>query len=122
MDALHYTLRIRICSEKVFFGPGVSEILQRVEKTGSLRTAAGEMQMSYSKAWKIVRTAGEELGFALMERHAGGPGGGFSHLTEQGRDFLARYEAFQQEIRQAADGLFLKYFGGGGADEKDQNG
>ena len=121
MEPLHlkYSLRVRLIREKIFFGPGVGELLRLVGETGSLQTAAASMGMSYSKAWKIVRAAEAELGFALMERHVGGSGGGFSRLTEQGQDFLGRYEAFQREVYAAADTLFQKYFQGGDQDERD---
>ena len=107
-----YSLRVRLMGEKVFYGPGVAELLRRVDGTGSLQTAAAGMGMSYSKAWKIVRTAEAELGFSLMERHVGGPGGGFSRLTEEGKAFAGRYEKFQREVYEAADRLFARYFGG----------
>ena len=112
MDNLQYSLKVRLKRDGVFYGPGVSELLLRVDRTGSLQTAAGEMGMSYSKAWKIVRTAEQELGFMLLERHVGGAGGGFSRLTEQGRSFVERYEAFQKAVYLNADRLCAEYFGG----------
>ena len=57
------------------FGAGISELLERVEGTGSLRRAASDMGMAYSKAWQIVRRAEEHLGFELMVRRTGGKGG-----------------------------------------------
>lgn len=87
------------------------EILQLVEKTNSLQTAASTMEMSYSKAWKIVRAAEKELGFKLMDRRVGGVGGGSSQLTERGKDFVTRYEHFYLESCEATDVLFKKYFG-----------
>ncbi|MEM1484226.1 LysR family transcriptional regulator [Oscillospiraceae bacterium PP1C4] len=111
--AFNYSLRVRLKkANSSFFGPGVADLLRLVDQTGSLQTAAATMQMSYSKAWKIVRTAEKELGFSMMERHVGGAGGGSSQLTEQGRSFIERYERFQREIYQTADKLFDKYFSG----------
>src|SRR5271157_5331534 len=37
------------------FGPGTHELLRRVDETGSLNRAAGDMGMAYSKAWRLVR-------------------------------------------------------------------
>ena len=107
-----YSLRVRINGEKTFFfGPGIADLLHRVEAGGSLQTAAESMGMSYSKAWRIVRHAEQELGFSLLERHIGGAGGGFSRLTAQGRDFLCRYDGFQKKINKAAEAIFATYFG-----------
>lgn len=116
---MEYILRLRLKKQEIFFGPGVYELLCLVDETGSLQTAAGRMSMSYSKAWKVVRTAESELGFSLMERHAGGAGGGSSNLTEQGKIFVLRYGRFQQEVGEAAEKLFRKYFTDGGCGEKD---
>lgn len=107
---LSYSMRLRLHGEEVFFGPGVEELLLLVDRTGSLHMAAAQMKMSYSKAWKMVRTMERELGFPALERQAGGTGGGFSRLTSQGRAFLERYSAFCRETRQAADSLFAQYF------------
>ena len=38
--------------------------------------------MSYSKAWRMIDEIERGLGIALLERHAGGPTGGGSRLTE----------------------------------------
>ncbi len=35
------------------FGDGPYELLKRVESTHSLHQAAGQMEMSYSKAWRL---------------------------------------------------------------------
>ena len=108
---LSYSMRLRIHGQDVFFGPGTEELLLLVKETGSLHMAAGKMGMSYSKAWKIIRRAEQELHFPLLERKAGGSGGGFSRLTSEGSHFLEPYQAFCQDVRQAANLSFQTYFG-----------
>ena len=110
MKPFTYSMKLRLRTDKAFFGPGVVEVLHQVERTGSLQTAAESMGMSYSKAWRIVKTAEEEIGFPIMERKAGGSGGGFSRLTERGRAFLDAFEGFEGETARAAEELFQKYF------------
>lgn len=107
---LSYSLRLRISGETVFFGPGVEELLRLVDATGSLHTASAQMKMSYSKAWKMVKNTEKELGFPILTRQAGGSGGGYSLLTPEGRAFLEQFCAFQDEVQQAGDQLFKKYF------------
>ncbi len=116
---LHYCIRLRLENHASFFGPGVEQVLLLVDETGSLQTAAARMEMSYSKAWKIIKHAEQELGFSLMERHVGGSGGGYSRLTPKGRDFVNRYTDFREELCKVADGLFEKYFNAGDKDEED---
>lgn len=47
-------------------------LLREVERTGSLQKAAKNMNMAYSKAWKMLKGAEKEWGFALTDREAGG--------------------------------------------------
>ena len=118
-EGLSFSLRVSLRRSEKFFGPGVASLLRLVERTGSLQTAAAEMQMSYSKAWKIIRKAEGELGFPLMERRGGGAGGGSSSGTAGGKRFLERYERFRQEVQDAAQRLFTECFEGGDTNETD---
>ena len=70
--------------QEKFFGEGPCRLLHGVERTGSLRAAAGEMGMAYTKALKLLQNAEKALGFALTERAAGGRCGGGSRLTPEG--------------------------------------
>lgn len=115
---LRYSLRLRVGYRKCFFGPGVEQLLWLVNETGSLQTASVQINMSYSKAWKIIKRAERDLGFKLMERHVGGSGGGFSKLTAKGLEFVNQYTSFRQELCVCADQLFEKYFDVGDINEK----
>jgi len=106
-----YTLTLRIYGKEKCFGPGIATLLEGVEKLHSLRKAAMEMDMAYSKAWKIVKTAEENLGFPLLSSSTGGRGGGGATLTEEGRQFLAAYRRFEEAVRTYADEAFLEMMG-----------
>ena len=67
---------VRIYGEEKCFGPGVADLLERVDRLKSLRKATIEMDMAYSKAWKIVKVAETNLGFQLLKSVTGGKGGG----------------------------------------------
>ena len=54
------------------FGPGVAELLKRVQEHRSLRAAAFSMEMAYSKAWQIIRTAEDGFGCKLLSSTIGG--------------------------------------------------
>lgn len=45
-------IRIHLFKNDKCFGPGICSLLEEVDKCGSLRKAAIDMNMSYSKAWK----------------------------------------------------------------------
>lgn len=106
----HYHIKVRVYNEEIDFGKGVAELLRRIDETGSLSAAYKGMGMSSSKAWKILRRAEADLGFALVSGTIGGRSGGGTVLTEEGRELLLRYTAFNAELQEAAAQAFCKYF------------
>ena len=80
-------LRVMLCDDagERFFGEGPCRLLHLIEETGSLRSAAAQMGLSYSKALRLVQHAEKELGFALTCKTIGGRGGGGSTLTAEAR-------------------------------------
>ena len=78
-----------------FFGEGPMQLLRAIERTGSLRAAAMEMEMAYSKANKLLKQAEANLGFPLTQRSTGGKDGGGSVLTSQGKRWLQQYIAYR---------------------------
>lgn len=93
-----------------FFGEGPCRLLRCVEKTGSLRAAAMEMEMAYSKATKLLKQAEENLGFSLTRRSTGGKDGGGSVLTPEGRQWLNQYEAYRDACVKANQALYRQFF------------
>lgn len=93
-----------------FFGEGPYRLLMAVEETGSLRAAALSMEMAYSKALKLLKNAEAALGFRLTARAAGGRDGGGSTLTPEGKEWLAKYEAYRDACIQANRRLYPEFF------------
>lgn len=93
-----------------FFGEGPCRLLRCVEKTGSLRAAAMEMEMAYSKASKLLKQAESTLGFLLTTRSTGGKDGGGSILTPEGKQLLRQYEAYRDACIKANRALYRHYF------------
>ncbi len=95
-----------------FFGEGPAQLMHALEKYGSLRAAAASMDMSYSKAFRIVKNAEAALGFAITEKVTGGKGGGGSRITQAGAEWLKRYEAFRDACVHENQKLFEIHYGG----------
>lgn len=93
-----------------FFGEGPCRLLRCVEKTCSLRAAAMEMEMAYSKASKLLKQAESTLGFLLTTRSTGGKDGGGSILTPEGKQLLRQYEAYRDACIKANRALYRHYF------------
>lgn len=49
-----------------YFGPGVAMLIEGVKRTGSLSSAAKEIGMAYSKAWRIIKRSEELTGCKLL--------------------------------------------------------
>jgi molybdate transport system regulatory protein len=106
---LRYKIWIEKDGEKVF-GDGPLDILYRVERTGSLRQAAEEINMSYSLAWNLIKDLEERLGFKLLERKIGGERGGGSEITQGARELMIKFKLFRGEADQSLDSLYKKIF------------
>ena len=108
---LHPNISVRVFNDQKCFGPGLAELLRRVEEHRSLRAAALSMKMAYSKAWSIIKTAEQSLSFPLLISTTGGKGGGGAELSPEGRRFLQAYRAFEQTVHDYADEVFEDMFG-----------
>ena len=64
---LRPSVRFRLAKGDTFFGPGVAEFLILVDQSNSMQTACKEMEMSYSKGWKIIKKA-EQLSRLFPDR------------------------------------------------------
>ena len=93
-----------------FFGPGVCELLERIRESGSIQAAAARMELSYSKAWKILKRAEDELGISLITRMSGGRNGGSSTLTEAGEEAVQDYREMEARLSSYADELLKAHW------------
>ena len=107
---LRVVLSARVFSDQKCFGPGVSQLLKRVDELHSLRAAAQSMNMAYSKAWTIVKNSEKALGFPLLHSVTGGKNGGGAVLTEEAAHMLRSYDSFCAALRAYGDKLFAETF------------
>lgn len=107
---IHLVMTIRLFGENKCFGPGIAQLLHRVEEMHSLRAAAISMDMAYSKAWKIMRAAQQTLGFSLLESTTGGKNGGGAVLTQQAKNLLTAYDSYCREMKEFGEKLFQERF------------
>jgi len=109
-ERVHYSLNFKLYAQDKFFGPGVAQLLRKVDETASLRSAAADLKIAYSKAWNMIRTAEKSLGYDLLIKKVGGKHGGGAQLTPEGRAMLDKYTAFEKAIYQSADVMWGKIF------------
>lgn len=115
-------MKLCIANESKFLGPGSRQLLSLIEATGSVRLACEEMNLSYSKAWKILNNMEKQAGFPILVRKHGGKTGGETYLTEQGKALMEQFERYEQECNQAVSQIFMKHFGTVEEAEEEQHG
>ena len=106
---LKYKIWIEKEGEKVF-GDGPLDILHRIERSGSLRQAAEEINMSYSQAWNLMKDLEKRLGFNLLKRKVGGERGGGSEITEEARELMMKFEIFRNKAKGSLNLLYKEIF------------
>jgi molybdate transport system regulatory protein len=100
-------VRIRIdFAPDCAIGPGKIELLEGIERTGSLSAAARDMGMSYRRAWLLVHDTNEAFDEPVAELAVGGREGGGARLTGFGRCLVTDYCAFEAKVRALAEESF----------------
>jgi molybdate transport system regulatory protein len=97
-------LRVKHGAE-IALGPGKVDLLDAIERTGTLSSAAEEMGMSYMRAWKLVRTMNACFREPLVETARGGAERGRATLTEAGRTARDLYRRMEEACGQAMSPL-----------------
>ena len=84
-------------------GPGKADLLERIARTGSIAAAGREMEMSYKRAWMLIKTLNEMFREPVVESRRGGPGIGGAVLTDTGRRLVELYRTFEAEAAKAGE-------------------
>lgn len=104
MKEQNLKLQIRILLEQnIAFGPGKADLLEAIERTGSISQAAKSMNMSYRRAWQLVDTMNQCFETALVETQTGGTHGGGAAVTALGQKVLQHYRQTENNARQALE-------------------
>ena len=101
---------IENADEALLFSKGKIDILELIDKHGSISKAAKEMGMSYKKAWRHIALLQEHLeDEILMTRKGAGEQGG-TRLTPIAREFIENYRTMHARIIRYADAQFRQLF------------
>lgn len=91
-------------------GPGLISLLEQIRDSSSVMEAAGRMEVSYSKAWKIIRQAESNLGKKLVLRKSGGPGGGSAQVSQDGLELIKAFRKTEKQVSEFASKKVLLNF------------
>ncbi|MHB0819175.1 TOBE domain-containing protein [Stutzerimonas stutzeri] len=72
-------------------------LLAKIAECGSITQAAKAIKMSYKAAWDAIDAMNNLAGEPLMERVAGGKGGGGTRLTRRGEQLVENFRLIERE-------------------------
>jgi molybdate transport system regulatory protein len=95
--------RIRIVQgDRIAFGPGKADLLEAIVRTGKIRDAAESLDMSYMRAWKLIRMMNDAFRQPVVEASRGGSDRGGVSVTEFGRRILELYRRIEKKAAGGA--------------------
>jgi molybdate transport system regulatory protein len=96
--------RIRVYhDEEIALGPGKVNLLEAIERTGSLAEAARSLGISYMRAWHLLQTMNACFKEPLVHSSRGGTKHGGAALTETGRAVVAAYRRMEADSLRALE-------------------
>ena len=107
---MNCSVKLVLGQNEVTISPGTISLLEILEKSTSVTEAAATMQLSYSKAWKLIRQAEKNLGRTLVNRKSVGAGGGKAEITEDGRALIKAFRKTEKQIQDYAAKITKKNF------------
>lgn len=96
-----------LCGDEIAMGPGKADLLEAIDRHGSISAAGRALGMSYRRTWLLVDTMNRCWREPLVDTAAGGAHGGGARLTPLGREVLARYRTLERRILEAVEGAPL---------------
>lgn len=83
-----------------FLGGDRISLLEKVDELGSITKAAKAVGISYKTAWDTVNLINNLAEKPLVDRLAGGKGGGGTSLTAEGKKVITQFKTIQEEHRK----------------------
>jgi molybdate transport system regulatory protein len=96
--------RIRVLhGQEIALGPGKVDLLEAIERAGTLAEAARSLGMSYMRAWHLLQTMNACFKEPLVHTSRGGAERGGATLTATGQAVVAAYRRMEMESRRAIE-------------------
>jgi len=108
---MELNLKIYILSDtgEKFFGIGVFWLLRAIHMEGSIRQAAADLGISYTKALRMLRVLEKHLGRPVLIRRKGGESREGAVVTPCGHYLLEKYELFQERVKSESEVAFSEF-------------
>lgn len=87
--------------KEIAFGPGKADLLEAVAQTGSIAEAARQLDLSYMRAWSMIKTMNQSFQEPVVEKNRGGETHGGAAVTEFGQKLLKLYRQIEAKAAKA---------------------
>lgn len=100
--AQHRPLKLRLTlGAAVGLGPGKVDLLDAVDRCGSITAAAKDQGMSYRRAWLLIDEMNKAFRDPVVTTSSGGLKGGGTALSPAGRQIITVYRQAVVKTEQA---------------------
>lgn len=98
-----------VTDKKIIINEEGFRLLLALEKDLSIVSAARDLNISYRKAWGMIRDIELYLGFPLVGKKRGGSSGGKTFLTTEGKELLDAYRELVSGL-ESSDRDIIRHF------------
>ncbi len=91
------------------FGKGKLEILQLIDKYGSISAVAKHLNVSYKKVWNHIQILENNMNERYVITQKGRNSGG-SVITDEARRLIEKFKQLQEEVEEFANKRFVELF------------
>ncbi|MES2496993.1 MAG: ModE family transcriptional regulator [Pseudomonadota bacterium] len=91
------------CGDEPAIGPGKADLLDAIDREGSISAAGRALGMSYRRTWLLVDSMNRCWEEKLVETTPGGGQSSGARITPFGKQVLAAYRTLERSMLDAAD-------------------
>lgn len=91
------------CGDEPAIGPGKADLLEAIDREGSISAAGRSLGMSYRRTWLLVDSLNRCWTGRLVDTTPGGGRGRGARVTGLGHEILAAYRTLERSILETAD-------------------
>lgn len=99
-----------LCGDEPAIGPGKADLLEAIDREGSISAAGRALGMSYRRSWLLVDSMNRCWIDKLVETTPGGGRDKGARITPCGKQVLAAYRALERSLLETADAGKLNVF------------
>lgn len=95
---------------ELIFGKGKTEILEIIDREGSIAQTSRKMGLSYKKAWTHIKILQKNIDDEMVLSKMGHAGDSGTTLTPVAREYIEKYHRLQADVEAYANQRFKEIF------------